>query len=89
MLKNLKLGTKITSLLIVLVILSVTIIGILSTRDQVASINNNLSYTTKELSIGLSSQVNGFVNEHVSVIEAISYTNDMKLYNPQDHKHLY
>ena len=37
MVKKLKLGTKIISLLIVLVILSVSVIGIISTNSQVVS----------------------------------------------------
>lgn len=54
MFKGLKLGTKIISLLVVLVILSVSAIGIVSTSSQVTVINDNLTYTTKELSISLS-----------------------------------
>ena len=49
MFKNLKLGTKIISLLIVLVILSVVSNRIISTNSQVSIINDNLTYTTKEL----------------------------------------
>ena len=86
MFKNLKLGTKITSLLIVLVILSVSVIGVLSTNSQIAVINNNLIYTTKELSQGLSQKIDGFITEHRSVLESIAYTNDLRLYNNQDQK---
>ena len=54
MFKNLKLGTKLISLLTSLIILSVLIIGVVSTNSQVATIDDNLTYTTKELSAGLS-----------------------------------
>lgn len=84
MFKGLKLGTKITSLLIALVILSVSIIGVISTSSQVTVINDNLTYTTKELSAGLSQQIDGFIKEHVSVLESIALTNDLRLYNVGD-----
>ena len=48
--RNFKLGTKIISLLIVLVILSVIVIGWVSTNSQISIITDNLTYTTKELS---------------------------------------
>ena len=54
MVRSLKLGTKVISLLIFLVIFSVSVIGIISTNSQVSVINDNLTYTTKELSISLS-----------------------------------
>lgn len=60
MIKNLKLGTKIISLLVSLVILSVVVIGVVSTNSQVTIINNNLTYTTQELSTSLSQQIEGF-----------------------------
>lgn len=88
MFKNLKLGTKIITLLIVLVILSVSIIGVLSTNSQVSVINDNLIYSTKELSQGLSQQIDGFITEHRSVLESIASTNDLRLYNNQDQKAL-
>lgn len=88
MFKNLKLGTKIITLLTLLVILSVSVIGILSTTSQVSLINNNLVYTTKELSTGLSQQLDAFLTEHVSLLEGIASTNDLKLYNNQDQKAL-
>ena len=88
MFKKLKLGTKIISLLIGLVILSVSIIGIVSTSSQVTVINDNLMYTTKELSIGLSQQIDAFISEHTSVLESIAVTNDLRLYNAQDQTNL-
>lgn len=86
MFKKLKLGTKITLLLIVLVIASVSAVGIMSTYSQTAVINNNLAYTTKELSTGLSQQIDAFILEHISVFESIAATNDLRLYNNQDQK---
>ena len=88
MFKKLKLGTKIISLLIVLVILSVSVIGIVSTNSQVAVINDNLINTTKELSSGLSQQIDGFISEHTSVLDSIASTNDLRLYNGQDQKNI-
>ncbi|MVX66363.1 HAMP domain-containing protein [Clostridium chromiireducens] len=88
MFKNIKLGTKIISLLIVLVILSVSVIGVLSTNSQVTAINNYLTYTTKELSTGLSEQIDAFISKHISVLEGIAVTNDLRLYNSQDQKTL-
>lgn len=88
MLKNLKLGTKIISLLVVLVITSVLIIGLISTNSQVSIITNNLTYTTKELSISLSENLDSFLTKHISVLESISITNDLKLYSVDDQKRL-
>jgi len=88
MFKSLKLGTKIISLLIVLVILSVSVVGIISTNSQVTVISDNLTYTTKELSISLSQGINGFLTEHLSVLEGIASTNDLRLYNGEDQKNI-
>jgi len=88
MLKSLKLGTKVISLLIVLVILSVSIIGVISTNSQISVISDNLTYTTKELSISLSQEIDGFVTEHVSLLESIALTNDLKLYKAEDQKNI-
>lgn len=86
MLKNLKLGTKIISLLVSLVILAVTVIGVISTNSQGTIINNNLIYTTQELSKSLSQEIDAFLVEHVSLLEGIASSNDIKLYNSQDQK---
>ncbi|MBD7912124.1 methyl-accepting chemotaxis protein [Clostridium cibarium] len=88
MFKNLKLGTKIISLLITLVIISVGIVGLISTNSEVSIINKNLEYTTKELSAGLSQRIDAFIGKHVSVLESISKSNDLKLYNNNDQKAL-
>jgi methyl-accepting chemotaxis protein len=88
MVKSLKLGTKVISLLIVLVIFSVSVIGIISTNSQVSVINDNLTYTTKELSISLSQGIDGFVTEHVSLLESIALANDLRLYNAEDQKNI-
>jgi methyl-accepting chemotaxis protein len=88
MFKSLKLGTKVISLLIALVILSVSVVGIISTNSQVAVISDNLTYTTKELSISLSQEINGFLTEHVSLLESIALTNDLRLYNTEDQKNI-
>ncbi len=84
MIKELKLGTKIISLLIVLVVVSTVTIGIISTNSQVSIITNNLTYTTKELSAGLSEKIDAFLNEHTSVLESAAVTNDIKLYNNEE-----
>jgi len=87
-LKNLKLGTKIISLLIVLVILSVSVIGVVGVVEQTSIISNNLTYTTKELSLSLSQEIEGFINNNVSVLKSISFTKDLSLYNSEDQKNL-
>jgi len=88
MIKRFKLGTKIISLLIVLIILSIVVIGWVSTNSQISTINDNLTYTTKELSSGLSQEIDGFIMEHRSLLEGIASTNDLRLYNNQDQKAL-
>jgi methyl-accepting chemotaxis protein len=88
MFKNLKLGTKIISLLTLLVIASVSVIGIISTNSQISAINSNLTYTTKEMSNGLSQQIDSFLLEHIAVFESIAVTNDLRLYDTQEQKAL-
>ena len=86
MFKKLRLGTKIISLLILLITVSVLIIGVISTNAQVTTISENLTYTTKELSEGLSQKVHAFLYQNVSILDSIASTNDIKLYNAQDQK---
>lgn len=88
MFKNLKLGTKITSLLIGLVLLSVSIIGVMGVVEQTSIISNNLTYTTKELSLSLNQEIEGFINNNVSVLKSISFAKDLSLYNSEDQKSL-
>ncbi|MDR3594409.1 methyl-accepting chemotaxis protein [Clostridium sp.] len=88
MIKNLKLGTKIISLLTVLVIISVLTIGIISTNSQVTIVGDNLKYTTEELSTGLSEKIDAFLVEHISVLESIAAANDLRLYNTEDQTRL-
>jgi len=88
MFKNLKLGTKITSLLIGLVLLSVSVIGVMGAVEQTSIIGNNLTYTTKELSLSLSQEIEGFINNNVSVLKSISFAKDLSLYNSEDQKSL-
>ncbi|OOM77468.1 methyl-accepting chemotaxis protein [Clostridium sp. BL-8] len=88
MFKNLKLGTRIISLLASLIILSVLIIGVVSTNSQVATVNDNLTYTTKELSTSLSQKIDAFLSEHVSVLEGLACTNDLRSYNPENQRAL-
>jgi methyl-accepting chemotaxis protein len=88
MIKNLRLGTKIISLLTVLVTISVLTIGIISTNSQVSVVQNNLMYTTEQLSSGLSEKIDAFLVEHISVLESIASANDLKLYNTEDQTRL-
>jgi methyl-accepting chemotaxis protein len=88
MIKNLKLGTKIISLITVLVIISVLTIGIISTNSQVTIVGDNLKYTTEELSTGLSEKIDAFLVEHISVLESIAAANDLRLYNTEDQTRL-
>jgi methyl-accepting chemotaxis protein len=84
MFKNLKFRTKLILLLTSLIILSVLVIGVIATNSEVATINDNLIYTTEELSAGLSEKIDAFLSEHVSVLEGLAYTNDLRLYNTKD-----
>ncbi|WP_297428561.1 methyl-accepting chemotaxis protein [Clostridium sp.] len=88
MFKNLKLGTKIISLLTLLVIASVSVIGIISTNSQISTINSNLAYTTKEMSNGLSQGIDSFLLQHIAIFESIAITSDLRLYNAQNQKAL-
>ena len=36
----------------------------------------------------MSQQIDGFISEHTSVLESISSTTDLRLYNAQDQKNL-
>lgn len=83
MIKNLRLGTKIISSIMFLITVSILVIGIISTNSQVATINDNLKYTTKELSESLSLKIHAFLYQNVSILESIASTNDIKLYNTQ------
>lgn len=88
MIKNLRLGTKIISLIIVLITISVLAIGVISTNSQVTTINDNLTYTTKELAESLSLKIHAYLYQNVSILESIAYTNDIKSYNIQNQKTL-
>ncbi len=83
MIKKLRLGTKIISSIVVLITISVLIMGVISTNSQVTTINNNLTYTTQELSESLSLKIHAFLYQNVSILESIALTNDIKLYNTQ------
>jgi methyl-accepting chemotaxis protein len=86
MFKNLKLGTKIITLISCLMVISLLFLGVISTNSQSNIISNNLEYTTKELSFNLSNEIDSFLKEHVSVLESIAITNDIKLYNTENQK---
>ena len=88
MFRKLKLGTKIISLLIVLVLLSVSVIGFMSVTEEIAIIKDNLAYTTKELSLSLSQKIESYINNNVSVLETIEVTNDIRSYNIEYQKNL-
>lgn len=88
MIKKLRLGTKIISLIIALITISVLVIGVISTDSQVTTINDNLTYTTKELAESLSLKIHAYLYQNVSILESIASTNDIKLYNIQNQKTL-
>jgi len=81
MLKKLKLGTKIISLLIMLVLLSVSVVGFMAVTEETTIIKGNLTYTTSELSLGLSKEIESYINNNVSVLETLGVTNDIISYN--------
>ncbi len=81
MFNKLKLGTKIISLLIILVLLSVSIVGFMAVTEETSMIKGNLTYTTNELSLGLSQKIESYINNNVSVLETLGVTNDIISYN--------
>jgi methyl-accepting chemotaxis protein len=81
MFKKLKLGTKIISLLIILVLLSVSVVGFMAVIEETSIIKGNLTYTTNELSLGLSQKIESYINNNVSVLETLGVTNDIISYN--------
>lgn len=81
MFKNFKLGTKIISLLIILVLLSVSVVGFMAVTEETSIIKGNLTYTTNELSLGLSQKIESYINNNVSVLETLGVTNDIISYN--------
>lgn len=88
MFKKFKLGTKIISLLIILVLLSVTVVGFMAVKEETSIINGNLTYTTNELSLGLSQKIESYINNNVSVLETLGVTNDIISYNIDGQKHV-
>lgn len=75
--KKMKLGTKITSLLIVVIVLAVLISGTESILVQKDLITKQLINTTTGSSISLSQKIDSFLISHASVLEAASNYSDM------------
>jgi len=70
--KKMKVGTKITSLFILIVIVTVSILGITSATAEKKLIQEQLDYTTKQFSSSLASKMNDFLEAKVNVVEGIS-----------------
>ncbi|MFA9379015.1 MAG: methyl-accepting chemotaxis protein [Lachnotalea sp.] len=75
--KGLKLGAKITTLLTVITILALGISGIQSATTQKKLIENQLNYTTSELTSTLSQKVDSFLASNLSVLKATATFEDI------------
>jgi methyl-accepting chemotaxis protein len=64
-----------------LVLLSVFVVGFMAVTEETTMIKGNLTYTTSELSLGLSKEIESYINNNVSVLETLSVTNDIISYN--------
>ncbi|QLY81471.1 methyl-accepting chemotaxis protein [Clostridium intestinale] len=88
MIRKINLSSKIILTLIVLVILSVLSTSIISIKSQTNIIEENLSYTTKELSSNLSTEIDNFISSNVLILEAIAEMDEIKLSNIDNQKRL-
>lgn len=88
MIRKINLSSKIILTLIVLVILSVLSTSIISIKSQTNIIEENLSYTTKELSSNLSTEIDNFISSNVLILEALAEMDEIKLSNIDNQKRL-
>lgn len=86
MIRKLNLSSKIILILIALVILSVLSTSIISTKSQINLIEENLSYTTKELSSNLSTEIDNYISSNVLILEALAEMDEVKLSNIDNQK---
>lgn len=86
MIRKLNLSSKIILILIALVILSVLSTSIISTKSQINLIEENLSYTTKELSSNLSTEIDNYISSNVLILEALAEMDEIKLSNIDNQK---
>ena len=84
--KKISLGKKITSLLIVLVLISVSLIGFIAVKEQTAAIESNLIYTSMQVSSGLSQKIGSYVDHNMTALETIAVTNDIVSNNKWEQK---
>lgn len=76
--KKAKLGTKITILFIVIVLLSVGLSGVLSALSQDSIIEKQLNYSTQQNADALAQQIDSFLQSKAQVLEALSEISDIK-----------
>lgn len=88
MIKKFNLSSKIILMLVALVILSVTTISLISTKSQTNLIEENLVYTTKELSLNLGTQIDDFISSNVLALESTAEMDEIKLFNLDDQKRI-
>ena len=53
----------------------------MAVTEETSMIKGNLTYTTNELSLGLSQKIESYINNNVSVLETLGVTNDIISYN--------
>ncbi|MFZ5967849.1 MAG: methyl-accepting chemotaxis protein [Bacillota bacterium] len=86
MLKNVKIRFKIILLLILLTFSSVSILGYISTTNQMELIEKNLTKNTSELANTLSRQIDDYIRNNVTLLEGITLLEDVKTFNPIEQK---
>lgn len=79
MFKRIGLSSKIISMLVGIVLLSVFVTGLLSINSQSEIITDNLTYRTQELSTGLSGEIEAFIIKNSLILETVASINDIKV----------
>lgn len=81
--KKVKLGTKITILFIVIVMLSVGFSGILSAVSQENIIENQLDYSTQQYASSLAQNIDSFLQSKGQLLEALAGISDVQDLNTE------
>lgn len=76
--KKIKLGTKITMLFIVIVLLSVSLSGVLSAISQRDIIKKQLDYSTQQYALSLAQKIDSFLQSKGEELEAIAGISDVQ-----------
>lgn len=75
--KKINLGQKITGLLSITLLVAISVSGFISAISQGRLIERQLHYTTSVFALNLSEKVEGFIEKHVEVLEALAIVNDV------------